>query len=791
MFGQVLRKHRVAAGLTQEALAERAGVSVHGIQKLEQGVTHPYRDTVQRLLGALQLDAAERAEFEAAATRRQHKAVPAEPVSHGRNNLPAQVTSFVGREVELRAVAQLLEQPLCRLVTLVGPGGTGKTRLGIEAARQHLEAFPDGVYFVPLAPVESARMVASAVGDALNLSLSGPEGPVTQISRFLREKRVLLVLDNFEHLIDATDVLIGLLDTSRVKLLVTSRERLNLQQEFVLDVAGLEERSAVELFGQRARQIQAEFSMTDNRDAVVEICHRLEGMPLALELAATWLRVIPCREIPVQIERSLDFLTSTARNIPARHRSLRAVLDHSWSLLSDNERKVLAHLSVFSGGFELAGADHVGGASLPVLASLVDKSLIQLSASGRYEMHEPLWQYLAEKLAESEEPAAFKNRHLDFYTDLAERAEAHLYGPDQEAWFDRLELEHDNLLAALSWSLSGGSIESGLRLAAALGFFWELRSHWYEANEWLTRLVEHAGDAPLLVRSKVLRFAGAFAEYTGDLPRARRYCEKSLALAQQSGDTWSIAWSLATLGLYVEGSTNTDRAIALLSESLSLFRQIDDGWGKSHTLRRLGINLMLNGEFARARPLLEEALADARRADDKNALAWSLYLVGSVVWNQEGDLKRAISLLEEALALAPLVRDWSNHIWVLFALGAAARQRGDFERAQTCYDEVLWLIHDGQVNVQLNWPELLSGALAGLGGVAVERKSYARAACLFGAASDIREPGPRIFFRVNREADESAARNELGDAAYDAEFAEGKAMSAEQAIAFALYPRAP
>ena len=253
-------------------------------------------------------------------------------------------------------------------MTLVGPGGIGKTRLAIEAARQHVALFPDGVYFVPLAPVESPHLLASVIAEALSVSLSGSENASTQLVRALRDKRLLLVLDNFEHLLEGTGLLTDLLDAPNIKLVVTSRERLNLQEEWVEEVAGLayprgrltgtpEAYAAVELFVQRAQQVQAGFSLADNTQAVVDICQRVEGMPLGLELAATWLRVMPCQEIAPQIERSLDFLTTAVRNVPERHRSVRAVLDHSWNLLSETERQVLARLSIFRGGFDLEAAD--------------------------------------------------------------------------------------------------------------------------------------------------------------------------------------------------------------------------------------------------------------------------------------------------------------------------------------------------------------------------------------------------------------------------------------------------
>jgi tetratricopeptide (TPR) repeat protein len=319
-----------------------------------------------------------------------------------------------------------------------------------------------------------------------------------------------------------------------------------------------------------------------------------------------------------------------------------------------------------------------------------------------------------------------------------------------------------------------------------LGFFWEFRSHWYEAYESLMGLVEQPTDAPPLVRAKAFRFAAVFAEYVRDLPRAQAFCAQSLAAARESSDTSSIAWALCTDALYVQSRVNPDRAVALFEEALGLFREVGDAWGLSHTLRRLGIILMLGGEYARARPLIEEALAGARDVGDQNALAWSLFLFANVIWLQDGDVSQAITLLEEALRLTPAIRDWGNRMWVLFTLGAAERTQGNYARAEACYQQVVALMRDRQVSAYLNWPELLAGALVGLAGIAAGQRKPARAARLFGAASHVADPAPPMFFRVDREGDTATAREQLGEAAFAAAFREGQVMNTAQAIALAL-----
>jgi predicted ATPase/DNA-binding XRE family transcriptional regulator len=796
-FGQLLREHRRAAGLTQEVLAEKAGLSVHGIQKLERGITHPYPDTLQRLLRTFTLAPEDRQEFEAAARRPpQYTATGGRSSIAPRHNLPAQPTSFVGRQRELAELTELLARAECRLVTLTGPGGIGKTRLAIEVARQQLSAFADGVFFVPLGPIESPGMLAQAVAGALSLSLTGAESAINQLCRYLQDQHVLLVLDNFEHLLKASDVIVDLLGAPGVKLIATSRERLNLQEEWVFDVTGLPfpegprtappgDYAAVELFIQRAQQVQTSFSLADNTEAVVEICQRLEGMPLALELAATWLRIMPCREIGSRIERSLDFLATSVRNAPKRHRSIRVVLDHSWSLLTDRERKVLARLSVFRGGFDLEAAAAVAGASLPRVVSLVDKSLVRLTVSGRYDLHELLRQYLTDKLDQAGETAEVKRRHLDFYCDLAKSAEAHQYGAEQEAWFDRLEAEHDNLGTALAWALNDAQIEQGLVLAGALGFFWELRSHWYEGNQWLPALLERAQGTTAHARAKAMRFAAMCAAYRQDEAQARVCAEEGLALARESGDSDSIAWLLSAFGLYVEGG-NPERAVALQDEALTLFRATGDKFGISHALRRLGIALITNGDYERARLVVEEALVCAREAGDQNALAWSLLLLGNAVWLQTGDVANAAALYEEALSLSERLRDWGLYLWVLLGLAAAAREQGEYAQAQSRYEEIVALVRDRHPDISRSWPDFLAGAVAALGGLAVARGRPELAARLFGAAGEFSHPWLKMLSRIDRQRDMAVARAQLGTAAYEAAFIEGQTMAMDHVIALAL-----
>lgn len=706
------------------------------------------------------------------------------------HNLPSPSTPFIDRTQELAAIAQRLADPTCRLLTLVGPGGIGKTRLALQASADHLAQHNVGVCFVSLVSVDSPTLLASAIATALNLSLHGADEPHTQIANHLHGKRMLLVLDNFEVLLEGVGLLVDLLThTSQLKILVTSRERLNVQEEWIFPIEGLpypseceagdiERFSAVRLFMQSARRVQPAFILADHHQAVIEICQRVEGLPLALELAASWLRVMMPDQIARQLGHSLDFLTTPLRNVPERHRSLRAVFDYSWELLSEAERTVLRKLSLFRGGFDLEAADYVTGASLPLLAALVDKSLIRLTASGRYDLHELLRQYSSEKLTDAGETASTAQRHLDFFLALAERAESRMYGPEQVSWFDRLELEHGNLHAALAWSLEGNQAETGLRVAAALGWFWQLRMHFREASQWYTRLLAACPDASSSVRAKALHRASEIETQSDNSARGRTLAEESLALAQAANDPWNTAWALAAMGLV---SKHTGMQTEPFEEALRLFRELNDLWGMSHTLRRLSLFLEQAGRSQRAVDLAEEALMLARAAQDKSAMAWSLYALGFAHW-QNNNLEHAVSTFEESVPLYRDIRDITGLTMALDLLGALKFLQGEEAQAHQHFEENL------RVTLELKWKPALpnNNSLAGLVILAWRHGEKAHAMTLLAARETQFNAAygctPTFFLsRLLEDIHSQCSDPQFADA-----WAEGLAMSWEQAAAFTL-----
>ncbi len=493
-FGDLLRRYRETAHLTQEEVAERAGLTPQAISLLERGERRkPQRYTVRKLAETLQLSPGDRAEFEAAARLAPTVRTADSPPRH---SLPIPATPLIGRSREVGEVASTLQETSVRLLTLTGPGGVGKTRLALQAASALLREYADGVYFVALTPIEDPSLVASAIARELGLEESGGRPLTEDLSAYLQEKHVLLVLDNFEQVLEAAPLVAQMLVAcARLKILVTTRAALRVrgEREFLvspLPVPALGQQAtpeavsqfaSVRLFIERARDARSEFELTaENATAVAEICRRLDGLPLAIELAAARARFLPPKMLAERLSNALRVLTDGPRDLPARQRTLRATIDWSYQLLDQQTRALFARLAVFSGGCSLDAAEAVcGGGDLDVdvlarLGSLVENSLLrqeeELDGEPRFMMLETIHEYARERLEERGEAHTLRRQHAEYYLELAELAEPRLWGgSEQRGWLERLEADHENLRAALTWFLKTGSPELGLRLAGALG----------------------------------------------------------------------------------------------------------------------------------------------------------------------------------------------------------------------------------------------------------------------------------------------------------------------------------
>jgi predicted ATPase/DNA-binding SARP family transcriptional activator len=630
------------------------------------------------------------------------------------HTLPPPSTPFIGREQELARLSQLLADPACRLVTLTGPGGIGKTRLALQAAAEQLDDYADGVHFVPLAGLGAPDLLADAIIRALRLDGSATSSPATQLLAHLQEQELLLVLDNFEHLLPSAASAPGARSTWEsgvglvaailqqapdVTLMVTSRQRLNLQGEWLLPVAGLPlphppdadpalaldlaANDAIQLFVQSARRVQPAFSFTTTHGAsILRICQCSAGLPLAIELAAAWVRVLSCEEIVAELERNSGILTTTLHDVPERHRSMAAVFNHSWRLLTEEEQAVLRRLAVFQGGCGRTAAEEVAGATLPVLAALVDKSLLSWHPLRRYILHPLVRQYAQEKLQAAEEATEIRDRHLGCYLVLAETAHAQLNGPEQTQWLDRLETEHDNLHAALAWSLNGGDAETGLRLAVALYPFWYWRNHFRTGHRWLEQtLLATTGEKPAStpLQARALWAAGVLAEMQDDRAQAAKRYEESLALRRTLGDQAGLAASLNSLGALRYRQHDYAQAQALFEESLALRRTLGQRGSLANPLNNLGLTALVQGDFGRAEVLFEECLVLYQEMENTASVAMALYNLGTALLAR-GESRRAQSYFAESLSLQQTVMDKDGLAGALEGIAAAVVvQKQDLE----------------------------------------------------------------------------------------------------------------
>ncbi len=705
--------------------------------------------------------------------------LPAPPtIRH--TNLPIQPTPFIGRQREVLRLQNLLLRPDVRLVTLVGPGGTGKTRLALEVAGKILSElvadtelnradtphalFSDGVWFVSLSTINDPNVVASTIAHTLGVLEVRGRAILKDLQENLRDKWMLLLLDNFEQVVAAAPLVAELLTTCpRLKLLITSRASLHIQAEHEFPVpplmvpdrkrlppaASLSQYDAVALFIERAVAVNQDFAVTnENAPAVAEICAQLDGLPLAIELAAARVKLLPPQALLARLSRRLKLLTGGARDLPARQQTMRNTIAWSYDLLNPAEKQLFQRLSVFVGGCTLAAAAAVCNSQavgeielLDGLARLVDESLLRQQeepgGEPRFSMLETIRDYGLEQLAASGEEPTIRQRHAEFFLNLAVQGEREIRGPQQVNWLDRLEIEHDNLRAVLEGCQATGAVDNLLRLAGALSWFWSRRGYFIEGRGRLDSILAISADVVSTDRGKALYGAGSLAALQSDYATARLLLEQSVAIFRQLGDAWHVALALSDLGFTANHLTDRLAARQYLAESIALFRSLGERWGLALALNNLGHTAYVQGEYASAQASYSESRALFEVVGDKWGIADTLSNLGLMAYYL-GDFTAARHLHEDSLAIWRELGDKRDIAAALGSLGYVGLAQGDYASATAFFEDSL------NLHRELGSRGGIALALNGLGEVARCQGDYPRAEPFYTEALSIRRQAGHV-----------------------------------------------
>ncbi len=836
-FGDWLRKRRKELDLTQFDLAERIGCSEDTIQKIETGERRPSKQVAGILADYFNVQSEEHEAFFLFARGRADALVGTETRAQGaleyhakvatkgdpdpqarHKNLPMQLTSFIGRDEELPSICRLLLTPGVRLLTLTGPPGTGKTRLALQVAARLLDEFEDGAYFVNLAPISDPGLVVSEILRSLDAPGSGSDGrsPVGLVTAYLMDRRLLLVLDNFEHILDAAPVVVRLLGACpRLSVLVTSREPLHIAGEQQFPVPPLRAPNlsrlpgwqelldfpAVELFVQRAAAIDPTFKLTqENHKEVAMICARLEGLPLAIELAAARIKFFSPQALLARLGSNLTILAGEVLALPARQQTLRGAIEWSSDLLTDGEKKLFRRLAVFAGGRTIEAVEAVcnagGDLGMDVtegLISLTDKSLLRQEAGvgsePRFVMPETIYEYAREKLRRSGEEGSIRRLHALYFAEFAEQADLKLYGTSESRSLDHLEEEHDNLRNAIQWSHSPeGDAEIELRLVAALGAFWDTRGHLTEGRMRIAAALARPESRQVGLRSLrawALIGLGGLAYWQGDFVTSRSSAEDALSLFRELGETQGITRALTDLWGTATAEGDHESSVAFAIEGLQTSREFGDEQRTALLLVLLGWSQMYLGKYTQAVVQLEEALKLVRKQDQPNRTAFALAALGEVMVRQ-GNYDQGVRLLEEALAIRRNTGYRSRIAAILGGLALAAIRQEQYGRAVERLSESLKIRKEIGDRGGVAWclekfVQIISAN--------VEDADPTRAARLLGAAGALREALGTAMNTIDQaEYDQTVniVIGCLGQEAFRRAWQEGLAMGIEEIVEYAL-----
>ena len=788
-FGTWIKRRRKALDLTQQELAQRVGCSNSLIFKIESDERRPSRQIAELLAEHLEIPPDERDLFLKVA--RQEKAVdgldllepppslpkPATSYTPRPGSVPISPTTMVGREHEIAMIGRQLLDPSCRMLTLTGPGGIGKTRLATEVAREFQPHFADGVFFISMAGIERTESIIPAIADVLGLAFSGPADPVVQVSTFLQTKDILLVVDNMEHLLEGGNLLGEILrQTQKIKMLVTSRESLRIQWEWLFEVQGLpvpegrevniEDNSAAELFIQRARQASQDFSRkAEDAQAIIHICKLVGGLPLAIELAASWVRLLSCREIAQELERGLDLLESKKVDVPLRHRSIKTVFDHSWTLLTEHERVLLMRLSIFQGGFTREAAISVAGASLITLSSLVDKSLLRHGKHlDHYDLHELIRQYaLARLQSYPAEETHTAERHALYYTNWLAALEGSVKSVEQPQTSQKIRGETGNWLTAWHWAVEHLRFDLLRKVTPCLHWYFEVHGYYAEALSTYKRAVDMswANGAPARLPNAADRTAFAFlvntlgwyefrtgkiekaislfteslelaretndpevmyyifvdwgylSLFTGDIAKAEQFTTESLRHARTLDFPWHIAVAISILGIVAYQQGKLDEAYQQLTESLKIWRTVGDPRGLVFCMLYLGMTTFALDDIPATRATLLESNEIAEAKMDRWAHAFGLDLLGTLALS-EGKQEEALAYFDQSLALSKGIEDQLSAAQTAVHLGQAYAAVREDEQAKRLLKEAYISAREGKwafvlLDALLSFTEIQNG----------------------------------------------------------------------------------